>query len=160
VCNEQFSLKAQVKCLPCGHFFHPTCLDTWLATNGSCPVDGAMYVTTLHLHCCSESWKRVRSNVRGFVWFSSRSVVAQAVAAQPAYVGAQQPQPSVYVQAAPANSYHPQAVNVVATREEICRGCGMRFTPPPDARPNTAMYYRCRQCNSAGATCWALCTIS
>lgn len=42
ICQNPFGLHEPVKTLPCGHFFHPNCIDNWLTTNVSCPVDFTM----------------------------------------------------------------------------------------------------------------------
>ncbi|KAJ3689136.1 hypothetical protein LUZ61_018300 [Rhynchospora tenuis] len=39
VCLSDFEEKDHVKVIPkCGHRFHPSCIDVWLVTSGSCPV--------------------------------------------------------------------------------------------------------------------------
>jgi len=38
VCKEDFNPSDEVMLVPCGHIFHPDCLQPWLKTNGSCPV--------------------------------------------------------------------------------------------------------------------------
>ena len=38
ICLEEYALDTQVKVLPCGHIFHPVCIDKWLAGHGVCPL--------------------------------------------------------------------------------------------------------------------------
>ncbi|PWA80204.1 Zinc finger, RING/FYVE/PHD-type [Artemisia annua] len=39
ICLSEFEAGDTVKVIPnCGHGFHPTCIDTWLTSNVSCPV--------------------------------------------------------------------------------------------------------------------------
>lgn len=38
VCREEYSLEERVKRLPCGHLFHPDCVDPWLEMHDSCPI--------------------------------------------------------------------------------------------------------------------------
>lgn len=41
VCLEDFRLGEQVRVLPCRHFFHQACIDSWLTGSSvTCPVDG------------------------------------------------------------------------------------------------------------------------
>lgn len=39
VCLGEFEEKEWVKVIPrCGHVFHPSCIDAWLVSRGSCPI--------------------------------------------------------------------------------------------------------------------------
>lgn len=38
ICIVDFEGGNEIRRLPCGHFFHPTCIDTWLIQNCRCPV--------------------------------------------------------------------------------------------------------------------------
>ena len=38
ICLVELMLMVEVKVLPCGHFFHGSCIDTWLGLHGSCPL--------------------------------------------------------------------------------------------------------------------------
>ncbi|KAI8467558.1 MAG: hypothetical protein J3K34DRAFT_394994 [Monoraphidium minutum] len=38
VCYDEFADGEEVKCLPCGHYFHPDCVDAWLRLDRVCPV--------------------------------------------------------------------------------------------------------------------------
>ncbi|KAK8135063.1 hypothetical protein PG984_007075 [Apiospora sp. TS-2023a] len=39
ICTDEFDDGVEVRKLPCGHIFHPTCVDQWLAEFGvTCPV--------------------------------------------------------------------------------------------------------------------------
>ncbi|URD75347.1 RING-H2 finger protein [Musa troglodytarum] len=39
VCLGKFEEKERVKVIPrCGHVFHPSCIDAWLVSRGSCPI--------------------------------------------------------------------------------------------------------------------------
>ncbi|OQR85532.1 hypothetical protein ACHHYP_11722 [Achlya hypogyna] len=38
VCKDMFTLKEEVRRLPCAHDFHPDCILPWLAQHNSCPV--------------------------------------------------------------------------------------------------------------------------
>jgi len=38
ICLEDFEVGEKRKVLPCLHGFHCTCIDKWLASNGSCPI--------------------------------------------------------------------------------------------------------------------------
>ncbi|KAK8005977.1 hypothetical protein PG991_012274 [Apiospora marii] len=39
ICTDDFDEGVEVRKLPCGHIFHPTCVDQWLAEFGvTCPV--------------------------------------------------------------------------------------------------------------------------
>ncbi|KAJ8498989.1 hypothetical protein OPV22_009541 [Ensete ventricosum] len=39
VCLGEFEEKERVKVIPrCGHVFHPSCIDAWLVSRGSCPI--------------------------------------------------------------------------------------------------------------------------
>lgn len=39
ICTDDFANDAEVRKLPCGHLFHPACVDQWLAEFGvTCPV--------------------------------------------------------------------------------------------------------------------------
>jgi len=38
ICLEEYALGTAVKVLPCGHIFHPVCIDKWLAGHGVCPL--------------------------------------------------------------------------------------------------------------------------
>jgi len=38
VCCDNIELAAQGMFMPCGHIYHPDCLNPWLATNNTCPV--------------------------------------------------------------------------------------------------------------------------
>ncbi|RRT57913.1 hypothetical protein B296_00028212 [Ensete ventricosum] len=39
VCLGEFEEKERVKVIPrCGHVFHPSCIDAWLVSSGSCPI--------------------------------------------------------------------------------------------------------------------------
>ena len=38
VCVEHISLGKKGMFMPCGHIYHPDCLNPWLKTNNTCPV--------------------------------------------------------------------------------------------------------------------------
>ena len=38
ICLEQFTKKDTVKCLPCSHVYHGSCIDEWLSHKPKCPV--------------------------------------------------------------------------------------------------------------------------
>ncbi|GMI38579.1 hypothetical protein TrCOL_g1725 [Triparma columacea] len=38
VCLEENAIGSTVKRLPCGHLFHPTCIDSWITHHCTCPV--------------------------------------------------------------------------------------------------------------------------
>ena len=38
VCRCEFEQHHQVKVLPCGHVFHPGCIDQWLRISKKCPI--------------------------------------------------------------------------------------------------------------------------
>lgn len=38
VCLEDVRPGARMKRLPCGHAFHPRCIDRWLRARGACPI--------------------------------------------------------------------------------------------------------------------------
>ncbi|XP_045535347.1 E3 ubiquitin-protein ligase RNF181 [Papilio machaon] len=37
ICLKEFKINEKAKKLPCEHFFHPTCILTWLNKTNSCP---------------------------------------------------------------------------------------------------------------------------
>ncbi|CAG4970808.1 unnamed protein product [Parnassius apollo] len=37
ICLKEFKVKEKAKKMPCEHFFHPTCILTWLNKTNSCP---------------------------------------------------------------------------------------------------------------------------
>jgi len=39
ICLEDFVVGSEVRTLPCTHFFHLSCIDTWLKVNKTCPID-------------------------------------------------------------------------------------------------------------------------
>lgn len=39
ICLEEFREAAVVRCLPCRHIYHKTCIDQWLHHNPRCPLD-------------------------------------------------------------------------------------------------------------------------
>eukprot|EP00210_Caulerpa_lentillifera_P001560 g1498.t1 len=38
ICCCEFEDKDEVKVLPCGHWFHPPCIDQWLGISKKCPI--------------------------------------------------------------------------------------------------------------------------
>jgi hypothetical protein len=38
VCLVDYEIGDKAKFVPCGHIFHPECLDPWLKKNNTCPV--------------------------------------------------------------------------------------------------------------------------
>jgi hypothetical protein len=38
ICLTDFAAEENLKEMPCRHYFHAICLDTWLKQNGSCPI--------------------------------------------------------------------------------------------------------------------------
>ncbi|KAJ5888258.1 hypothetical protein N7495_008299 [Penicillium taxi] len=38
ICREDVDLRAFVKLLSCGHWFHPSCISQWLNDNSTCPI--------------------------------------------------------------------------------------------------------------------------
>lgn len=38
ICLEAYTIKDTVKCLPCSHIYHSTCIDEWLSHKPNCPV--------------------------------------------------------------------------------------------------------------------------
>lgn len=38
ICMDNYELGAQIRTLPCFHFFHLECVDPWLVRNRECPV--------------------------------------------------------------------------------------------------------------------------
>eukprot|EP00210_Caulerpa_lentillifera_P007038 g6732.t1 len=38
ICRYEFEEKVPVKELPCGHCFHPSCIDQWLEISKKCPI--------------------------------------------------------------------------------------------------------------------------
>ncbi|KAK8078536.1 hypothetical protein PG996_004706 [Apiospora saccharicola] len=53
ICTDDFEDGVEVRKLPCGHIFHPTCVDQWLAEFGvTCPV---WQVSPAHLYIPSIS---------------------------------------------------------------------------------------------------------
>mmetsp|Transcript_7134 Transcript_7134/g.8204 ORF Transcript_7134/g.8204 Transcript_7134/m.8204 type:complete len:162 (-) Transcript_7134:159-644(-) len=38
VCLEDFAVKEEIRTLPCSHFFHTSCIDSWLKTSNECPI--------------------------------------------------------------------------------------------------------------------------
>lgn len=40
ICNDDYTIGETIKILPCNHhhIFHPTCIDSWLQVNASCPL--------------------------------------------------------------------------------------------------------------------------
>lgn len=53
ICIEDLVVGEQVRLLPCGHMFHPGCVDTWLAEKARCP-----------LRCPDNVWDAVRQRQR------------------------------------------------------------------------------------------------
>lgn len=37
ICHEEVSIGTEVSVLPCGHWFHVMCIDSWLAQSSTCP---------------------------------------------------------------------------------------------------------------------------
>ena len=38
VCITDFDMKEKGMFLPCGHIFHPKCIEPWLKEHNTCPV--------------------------------------------------------------------------------------------------------------------------
>lgn len=38
ICISEFTENELLRKLPCGHMFHPECIDTWLVQNSNCPI--------------------------------------------------------------------------------------------------------------------------
>eukprot|EP00127_Corallochytrium_limacisporum_P005523 Clim_evm40s207 gene=Clim_evmTU40s207 len=38
VCLEEYTTGGEVKIMPCGHFYHPGCIEQWLSLHNSCPT--------------------------------------------------------------------------------------------------------------------------
>ncbi|TPX38925.1 hypothetical protein SeLEV6574_g07514 [Synchytrium endobioticum] len=38
ICQDQFKIGESAKLLPCKHFFHAECIESWLKVNGTCPT--------------------------------------------------------------------------------------------------------------------------
>ena len=38
ICREDYSVDEVLTAMPCQHAFHPTCIEQWLRTSGTCPV--------------------------------------------------------------------------------------------------------------------------
>jgi hypothetical protein len=47
VCLASFEVQEQLRQLPCNHYFHVACIDTWLSQNHTCPVCRGELSTTL-----------------------------------------------------------------------------------------------------------------
>eukprot|EP00428_Durinskia_dybowskii_P016135 CAMPEP_0170219108 /NCGR_PEP_ID=MMETSP0116_2-20130129/9228_1 /TAXON_ID=400756 /ORGANISM="Durinskia baltica, Strain CSIRO CS-38" /LENGTH=314 /DNA_ID=CAMNT_0010469759 /DNA_START=28 /DNA_END=969 /DNA_ORIENTATION=+ len=51
ICIEEFQRDDTLRQLPCGHFFHKACVDSWLAKKPTCP-----------LRCHDDVWQAVRNS--------------------------------------------------------------------------------------------------
>lgn len=38
ICLVDLENHEEIRCLPCKHIFHPSCIDTWLVKNSACPI--------------------------------------------------------------------------------------------------------------------------
>lgn len=48
ICIEPLNVGDLISCLYCGHFYHRECIETWFATNSSCPTCRKVYLPPSH----------------------------------------------------------------------------------------------------------------